>query len=108
CELESAVTELLPHHLSAMLAKRLPLFMMPRSITILDALPRLSNFKIDHEELRRCDPLEREQNPQVAPRTKIQEILLKLWRDVLKRQDIDCDDDFFLCGGDSLSAVDLL
>jgi acyl carrier protein len=108
CELESAVTELLPRHLSAMLAEILPLFMMPRSITILDALPRLSNFKINHQELRRRDQLERENIPQVEPGTKTQEILLRLWRDVLKRQDIGCDDDFFLCGGDSLSAVDLL
>ena len=33
---------------------------------------------------------------------------MALWRDVLKRQDIGCDDDFFLRGGDSLSALDLL
>jgi len=109
CELEPGVTALLPRDLSAMLAEILPLFMVPRSITILDVLPRLSNFKIDREELRRRDQLERERTSlRVEPSNKIQETLLKLWRDVLKRQDIGCDDDFFRCGGDSLAAVDLL
>jgi thioesterase domain-containing protein/acyl carrier protein len=92
-----------------MVAKILPPFMVPRSITILDALPRLPNFKIDREELRRRDQLEREHSsPPVEPNNKIQETLLKIWRDVLNRHDIGCDDDFFLCGGDSLGAVQLL
>jgi len=109
CELEPAVTGLLPHHLRVMLAETLPLFMVPRSITILDALPRLPNFKIDREELRRRDRLEREHSsPPVEPNNKIQETLLKIWRDVLNRHDIGCNDDFFLCGGDSLGAVRVL
>src|SRR5262249_30021258 len=37
-----------------------------------------------------------------------QRTLLAMWREVLERPDIGCDDDFFLFGGDSLSAVDLL
>lgn len=37
----------------------------------------------------------------------VRELLLTIWRDVLKRQDVGPDDDFFLCGGDSLSALDL-
>ncbi|MGH6739878.1 MAG: thioesterase domain-containing protein, partial [Bradyrhizobium sp.] len=45
---------------------------------------------------------------QVQPPTKYHEMLLALWREVLKRQDIGVDDDFFQLGGDSLSAMDLL
>ena len=45
---------------------------------------------------------------QVEPLTETQKALLALWRDTLKRQDVGLDDDFFLLGGDSLSAVDLL
>jgi len=108
CEVEREASGLSPRHVGAMLAKILPRFMVPRSITIVDALPRLSNFKIDREELYRRDRLKRERAGLTEPRTKIEETLLALWREVLKRQDIGCDDDFFQCGGDSLSAVDLI
>ena len=114
CELQRDITGLLPHHLSGMLAEILPLFMVPKSIKILDTLPRLSNLKIDREELRRRAQLERERtldapaSPPVATSNRIQDVLLELWRGVLDRQDIGTDDDFFLCGGDSLAAVDLI
>lgn len=39
--------------------------------------------------------------------TNVQEMLLAFWRDVLDRRDIGPDDNFFLCGGNSLSALDL-
>jgi acyl carrier protein len=114
CELKPETTGLLPSDLRAMLVERLPRFMVPTSITILDTLPLLSNFKIDREELRRHDQLAREHAladrpiSQAQSHTEIQRTLLAMWREVLKRPDIGCDDDFFLFGGDSLSALDLL
>ena len=114
CELEPGVAGLSPRHLSVSLVKILPRFMVPSPITILDALPRLSNLKIDREELDRRDQLERAHTLATAtsftvgPSNEIQMVLLDLWRDVLQRPDVGCDDDFFLVGGDSLSAIDLL
>jgi amino acid adenylation domain-containing protein len=114
CELKPETTGLLPSDLRAMLVERLPRFMVPTSITILDTLPLLSNFKIDREEMRRRDQLAREHAladrpiSQAQSHTEIQRTLLAMWREVLKRPDIGCDDDFFLFGGDSLSALDLL
>jgi len=113
CEVEPTATALSPRHLIAMLAQILPLFMVPSSIKILTALPRLSNFKIDREELGRWDQLEREElftaptGPLAESSGELQATLLELWRDVLNRRDIGPEDDFFLCGGDSLAAVDL-
>jgi amino acid adenylation domain-containing protein len=114
CELDSEIKGLLPRQLRAMVGELLPPFMVPTSITILDALPLLSTFKIDREELRRRDQLARERafatqlSSKGQPHTETQKTLLALWREVLKRQDIGCDDDFFLFGGDSLSALDLI
>jgi thioesterase domain-containing protein len=42
------------------------------------------------------------------PSNEIQKTLLQLWRDVLECQDIGIDDDFFLSGGNSLAALELL
>jgi amino acid adenylation domain-containing protein len=119
CELDATAAHLQPTDLSAMLADVLPLFMVPRSIRIVDDLPRLPNLKIDREELRRREQRElkqREQDRHFAAPTSfgveagngIQQTLLQLWRDVLECQDIGIDDDFFLSGGDSLAALELL
>lgn len=37
-----------------------------------------------------------------------EETLLHLWKDILELPDISPDDDFFLCGGNSLTAIELL
>ncbi|AMN43176.1 AMP-binding protein [Rhodoplanes sp. Z2-YC6860] len=117
CELEATSAHLQPIDLNVMLADILPTFMVPGSIRILDALPRLPNLKIDREGLRRQEQQEQEQRKQdrhfaapvgIEASNEIQQTLLQLWRDVLGRQDIGIDDDFFLSGGDSLSALDLL
>jgi acyl carrier protein len=102
--LRMALRDLLPDH------------MIPSAMVLLDRFPVTSSGKIDREKLRQLSPLLSQQSisnrsaqgTSGDPRTKIQQTLLGLWCDVLKRRDIGCDDDFFLLGGDSLSAVDLL
>jgi oxalate---CoA ligase len=92
------------------LASRFSPFKVPRIILCVAELPKGPSGKILRAKM--ADYFDfAAQSVSVAekqPRSKIQEILLAMWRDVLKRQDIGCDDDFFLSGGDSLSAVDLL
>jgi amino acid adenylation domain-containing protein len=108
------VGHLTPRDLVAVLRTCLPGYMIPATIVVVDDLPRLPTIKIDREELRRRDQREPERRL-TAPtsqievvRTKTAELLLELWCEVLDRQDIGYDDDFFLCGGDSVSAFDLM
>jgi amino acid adenylation domain-containing protein len=111
-----------PRYLQVILAERLPRYMVPSELVLIDELPRLSNLKIDRRELNRMDTARvgiaggansdrsggAPANLPLEPSNKIQEVLLGLWREVLERPDIGCDHDFFLCGGDSLRAADLL
>ncbi len=53
--LQARISGLLPRHLQAMLARRLPRFMAPAQIYLLDELPRLPNFKVDRQTLARMD-----------------------------------------------------
>ena len=94
------------------LLQRLTPFKVPRRIVIADALPKGPTGKLlrhglaEHFGLQahvtnwsragdhRDDPMER--------------TLLALFREVLRRDDVGPDDDFFVSGGDSLSAVDLI
>jgi thioesterase domain-containing protein/acyl carrier protein len=92
--------------------------MIPSEFVILDRLPLTANGKVDRQNLQHAIPVQppgrRQGNSRTTlgvngePHTKLQELLLTSWRDVLKRQDVGCDDDFFLLGGDSLTAHDLI
>jgi amino acid adenylation domain-containing protein len=53
--LQAGIHGLLPRHLQAMLAQRLPRYMVPAKIYLLDELPYLPNFKVDRQALARLD-----------------------------------------------------
>lgn len=95
----------------------LPDHMIPSEFVVVDRLPLTATGKIDRQKLQQTRPARSDDRRQEVssappgangePRAKMREILLTFWRAVLHRQDIGLDDDFFLCGGDSLSALDL-
>ena len=91
-------------------SERLAAFKVPREILITDALPQGPTGKLSRKAMAEHFGLTSEAAPctSAAPRTSVQQALVELWRNVLKRADIGPDDDFFLSGGDSLMAVELL
>jgi oxalate---CoA ligase len=91
------------------LAKRLAAFKIPHVIVCVAELPKGPTGKFVRTDLAAHFGLGLDAAPsQVRPFSKTQEMLLALWREVLKRQDVGVNDDFFQLGGDSLSAMDLL
>lgn len=94
--------------LRAGLARRLPEAMLPSSFVFLPAMPLTANGKID----RRALPAPSAEMPAErairAPQTATEEEVLAVWRDVLGREDLSTDDDFFASGGDSLSTLPLV
>lgn len=94
--------------LRAGLARRLPEAMLPSAFVFLDAMPLTANGKID----RRALPAPGEATPEERairdPQTPTEHTVLAIWRDVLGRESLSTDDDFFACGGDSLSTLPLV
>ena len=94
--------------LRAGLARRLPEAMLPSAFVFLDAMPLTANGKID----RRALPAPSEETPEERairdPQTPTEYTVLAIWRDVLGRESLSTDDDFFACGGDSLSTLPLV
>jgi amino acid adenylation domain-containing protein len=92
--------------LRALLAARLPEFMIPTLWVLLPALPRTPNGKVD----RRALPAPEVQAGAAgaAPRGELEELLAGLFADLLKVEQVGRDDSFFALGGHSLLATQLV
>jgi amino acid adenylation domain-containing protein len=91
------------------LEKRLPDYMIPAFFVVLDALPLTPNGKVDRRALPAPDEARPEQAGDfVAPRTAVEELLSRLWAEVLRVESVGMCDDFFALGGHSLLATRLV
>jgi amino acid adenylation domain-containing protein len=91
------------------LAHKLPSYMVPSNFVMLEALPLAHNGKVDRKAVPALD-LSR-LNPQasyVAPRSAIEEMLVEIWAEVLKRERVSVYDNFFDLGGHSLLATQVM
>jgi amino acid adenylation domain-containing protein len=92
--------------LQTFLRARLPEYMVPPHIVVLDVLPMLSSGKLDRSALPR--PVIRQTQGSVAARTAAEEVLAGIWANLLKLERVGVNDDFFSSGGHSLLALQLL
>ncbi|MDI4656771.1 non-ribosomal peptide synthetase [Xanthobacter autotrophicus] len=90
----------------AALAGRLPDYMVPADIVFLDALPLTPNGKLDTRALPA--PVAPAAPEAAAPRTETERRLANLWAEVLQREAVGINDDFFRIGGHSLLATLLM
>ena len=95
--------------LQTFLRGTLPDYMVPAAIVSLAALPRTPNGKIDRKALPRPETLESAaSSTDDAPQTPTEERVARIWRDVLDLSHVGRHDDFFLIGGHSLRAAQLI
>ena len=88
------------------LAEKLPQYMIPSAVVLLDNMPLTATGKID----RRMLPDPRTARPEldrpfVAPRTPIEVQLAQIWSEVLGLDHVGINDNFFDLGGHSLTAA---
>ncbi len=87
---------------------KLPQFMLPEAIVLLDSLPLTPNGKIDRRALPAPDEVRQEESKAVVlPRNAIESQLLNIWQTVLGIDTISVGDNFFELGGHSLMMVSL-
>ena len=93
----------------AALKERLPDYMLPASIAMLDALPLTPNGKVDRAALAASAiDTTATGDRSDAPATPTEIALATIWSDVLRRDNICAGDDFFALGGHSLLAIRVL
>ncbi|WP_316168809.1 MULTISPECIES: non-ribosomal peptide synthetase [unclassified Bradyrhizobium] len=85
------------------LRRQLPEYMVPSAFIVLDRLPLTPSGKIDR---KRLPPLVREATmatvDYAAPKSPTEELIAAIWADLLQREAVGCNDNFFDIGGHSL------
>lgn len=92
--------------LRAHLQTRLPDYMLPASIVLLDKFPLNTSGKIDLAALPTPDLTH--SAAFVAPRSRMEQQLAEIWSDVLGLEAVGIHDNFFELGGHSLLATRLI
>ncbi|MHC5852384.1 non-ribosomal peptide synthase/polyketide synthase [Nostoc sp.] len=90
------------------LKTKLPDYMIPSAIVILESFPLTPNGKVDRLALPKPDLDTTLLEKYIAPRTPIEEMLTLLWAQVLKVEQVGIYDNFFELGGHSLLATQLV
>jgi aryl carrier-like protein len=89
--------------------ERLPEYMVPSAIVVLDAFPLTVNGKVDRHSL----PAPKQYHsaaklPYRAPQTEIEQLLVHIWSQVLRLPQISIHDNFFALGGDSILGISMI
>ncbi|OYP10562.1 hypothetical protein CFC35_40930 [Streptomyces sp. FBKL.4005] len=96
-----------PDALRSFVRDRLPAYMVPSAVVVLDALPLTANGKVDRAALP-APGRDAPASPAQPPRTPMESRLAALCAELLDRDDIAVHDDFFALGGHSLLATQLV
>jgi aryl carrier-like protein len=94
--------------LRTFIGTRLPSYMVPSVVMVLDDLPRTPNGKTDRKRLPVPDVAQAGDAGYVAPRGPVEEAVAEMWCEVLRLDRVGVLDDFFTVGGHSLRITQVL
>ncbi|HKP74279.1 MAG TPA: condensation domain-containing protein, partial [Longimicrobiaceae bacterium] len=97
----------LPAALKEHLRERLPEYMVPAAVVVLDALPLTPNGKVDRKALP-APEYEAADDAYVAPRNRVETLLAEIWAEVLWLDRVGVNESFFELGGDSILCIQVV
>lgn len=94
--------------INVLLADKIPIVCMPKHIVFLNQMPVNVNGKVDRQYLKQYKVVEKESKESFEQKSTLNITLLNIWKEVLKKDNIRDDDNFFMLGGDSLIAMQII
>ncbi|MFK5972012.1 MAG: thioesterase domain-containing protein [Flavobacteriaceae bacterium] len=96
--------------LKSYLKERVPDYMIPPAISIVDSIPLLPNGKIDKKGLSKRRQIEAQERPSPVegPADDIEMKLVGIWEEVLNFKPVSTNDNFFEIGGDSILSIQII
>ena len=95
-----------PGELRTFLRNKLPEYMVPGTFVFLETLPLTKSGKVDRKALP--DPMENGNDGFMAPRSFLEETLVRIWSQLLGTSRISIRESFFDIGGHSLLALQMV
>lgn len=83
----------------------LPAYMVPDHFVQLEEFPKTSNGKLNTTALPDVNEMDIRKVEYVPPKNEIEEKIVKIWEEVLQKEGIGIQDNFFDLGGHSLKAT---
>ncbi|WP_309384636.1 non-ribosomal peptide synthetase [Cerasicoccus frondis] len=97
---------LLEDNLRQQLANRVPAYCIPAAFKFSKSFPMTTSGKLDRQKIFQL--AENKSTEQHRPLDEDEEIIADIWKGILKTQTISPSDNFFILGGDSLNAANLV
>lgn len=95
--------------LRGFLKGKLPVYMLPSAVELIDKVPLNANRKVDRKALPAPQKKSADLEQQfVAPRTDTEKKLESIWSEVLQLSPVGTLDNFFALGGHSLMAIQVI
>ena len=99
------------NELTVFLSAKLPVYMVPPTIMIMEALPLTPSGKVDRKALPSVSEAAARSNAGrefTAPRNALEDILSAIWSKVLNVERVGIHDNFYSLGGDSIKAISMV
>ncbi|MDY7094118.1 MAG: non-ribosomal peptide synthase/polyketide synthase, partial [Acidobacteriota bacterium] len=103
-DLEEPTAAELRKHLETTLAE----YMVPSAFVFLDQLPLSPTGKVDRKALPAPEAVRGSDEPHVAPQGVREEILARVWAEVLGLPEVGVEESFFELGGDSILSIQVV
>ncbi|WP_068774889.1 non-ribosomal peptide synthetase [Paenibacillus sp. FJAT-26967] len=84
------------------LSERLPHYMIPSLFYRIDAIPKTTNGKVDKKSLMQCNHLLNNGKEEESAVNDTEDKIRRVWKDVLKVNNVGLHDSFFDIGGNSI------
>ncbi|MEH6459968.1 non-ribosomal peptide synthetase [Chitinimonas sp. JJ19] len=103
CQATTTQAQLLAHA-----SQFLPAYMVPSRTLAIEQFPHLPNGKLDRAAMVKLAEAAEERTTLELPQTRLEQVLLQIWQQVLRRTEISVTDRFFAVGGDSIRSIQVV